>query len=90
MPMFPWSSEEQSPETCSTSPFWSRLLAEQKSEKPFRTGKLVLRAVTAAVLSRTAMVLTRRTLRKRILTRCLTKVAVLVDLKGQTLRECDG
>lgn len=61
----PLGSAEHSPETWSSLPFWSRLYAWQKSEKPFcRTGKLViLRVVAAAAPPETAMALTIRMLK---------------------------
>lgn len=61
----PLGSGEHSPDTWSLLPFWSRLYAEQKSEKPFiRIGKLViLRVVAAAAQPETAMVLMIRRLK---------------------------
>lgn len=71
----PLGSDEHSPDTWSSLPFWSRLYAEQKSEKPFgRTGNLViLRVFSAPAPPETAMALTIRKLKI-----CILAIGVLV------------
>lgn len=71
----PLGSDEHSPDTWSSLPFWSRLYAEQKSEKLFGlTGNLViLLVVAAAAPPETATALTIRKLKI-----CIFAINVLV------------